>query len=79
MEAIFDLRLTDVLEEKEAIPVSIVVSQGRSDDGVVVKDAQGLTRIVIENHKGILIVHTWKTIEAAEFAQDPITIELETK
>ena len=79
MKVTFDLKFSDVLEEKEEIPVTAVLSQGHSDDGIVVKDAQGLTRIVIENHLGILTVHTWKTIEAAEYAYDPITIELETK
>ena len=73
---VVDLTLTDVLDDGEghkAEPIQVVLEyQAKGQFGIVVTPLQewgGEYRVVVENHKGDLMVHVWATDESV--GKDP--------
>ena len=72
------LRLADVLDDASESPIDIglIISIGESDDGVVIRDKNGSTRVVVENYQGKLLTHVWETPDSID--NDPThSIEIE--
>lgn len=76
MKIAASMKMADVLQEAEDIDTEVILSIGESDDGVVVKDSEGRTRVIVENHAGMLTAYIWEDPKCCDGGGEPRIFDL---